>query len=552
MTPIRTLNHLLVRPEVSRNIAISEPYRNALPADELGFVLQYRARPDFSLARREVAGVLDTLDFALEPLFPRCADELAHFVVLRFPGVPTGRASDALFAIAYELRDKLDLVSCEPCIGEHIMTVPEPPEATSESAAVAGSLCWVNGPAPADKKWALENTRVMAAWHLSPDRGKGVFIAQPDTGIADHDEIETDSLRLDLAANILEGDGDPTDPLDPETASPGHGSGIASVTIGRRSGEISGAAPGAHLVPIRCVHDVRVVNPAPIARAVNHARLSGCHIISMSLGGLGSEALRKAIQRAVDANLIVVAAAGNCIGLAVYPARYSEVIAVGGTNVNDRKWRGSCAGSTVDIAAPAEMVWRAKHDVRDGSRPTIAEGQGTSYSAALVSGIAALWLNRHGRDNLIAEAKRRGMPLQELFRSAISHTARVPTGWNKGRMGAGIIDAEALLRLNPAEIPDSCEDENQPASGHADIKRLVYEATQLKPSDETFDWSRFGPEIANLALRLAHIRAQWSGTTGHGESRRIAVSGPLVRAVRLSGDPALAALTETFQSITNE
>ncbi|WP_169054149.1 S8/S53 family peptidase [Nitratireductor sp. XY-223] len=552
MMPIRTLNHLLVRPEVSRNIEIADPGRNALPADELGFVLQYAVQPDISTARRQLAAILDTLDFSLEPLFPRSADELAHFVVLRFPGIPTGRASDALFAIAYELRDKLELVSCEPCIGEHIMSVPEPPESRSDKTAVAGSLCWVNGPAPADKKWALENTRVMSAWNLSPDLGKGIFIAQPDTGIAQHDEIESDSLRLDLAADILEGGSDPTDPLDPETACPGHGSGTASVAVGRRSGEISGAAPGAHLVPIRCVHDVRVVNPAPIARAVNHARLSGCHVISMSLGGLGSEALRTAVQKAVDANLIVVAAAGNCIGLAVYPARYSAVIAVAGTNVNDRKWRGSCAGPTVDLAAPAEMVWRAKHEVRDGGRPVIAEGQGTSYSAALVSGIAALWLNRHGRDNLIAEANRRGVPLQDLFRAAACHTARVPKGWNASHMGAGIIDAEALLRLDPADIPVAAQDNGDPEGENGDVQRLVLEATRLKPSDETFDWARYGAEIANLALRLAHIRAQWSGANGQGNGRRIAVSGALRQAVRLSGDPALAALTENFQSISNE
>ena len=552
MMPIRALNHLLVRPEVSRNFTASEPSASALPADELGFVLQYAVKPDPSRARRELAAILDTLDFSLEPLFPRSADELAHFVVLRFPGIPTGRASDALFSIAYELRDKMDLVSCEPCIGEHIMTVPEPPDSKGESSAVAGRLCWVNGPAPADRKWALENTRVVSAWHLSPDLGKGIFIAQPDTGIARHDQIEADSLRLDLAADILEGGSDPTDPLDPETAGPGHGSGIASVTVGRKSGEMSGAAPGAHLVPIRCVNDVRVVNPAPIARAVNHARLSGCHIISMSLGGLGSEALHEAIRKAVEANLIIVAAAGNCIGLAVYPARYDDVIAVGGTNVNDRKWRGSCAGPTVDLAAPAEMVWRAKHDVKDGGRPVIAEGQGTSYSAALVAGIAALWLNRHGRDNLIAEAHRRNVPLQQLFRAAACHTARVPKGWNSGRMGAGIIDAEALLRLNPADIPIEQDDRRQAETDNADIRRLVFEATQLKPTDDRFDWSRYGAEIANLALRLAHVRSQWNGMTRQDDSRRIAVSGALKQAVRRSGDPALEALTESFQRLLNE
>ena len=37
----------------------------------------------------------------------------------------------------------------------------------------------------------------------------------------------------------------------------------------------------------------------------------------MSLGGLPSAALKAAIHRAVDENLIVLAAAGNCVGWVV-------------------------------------------------------------------------------------------------------------------------------------------------------------------------------------------------------------------------------------------
>lgn len=125
MSPIRTLTRLICRSETN-GVRVKDPKNSgALPADELGFVLEYRTVPDLEDARRQLAIILDTLDFVLEPLFPRSADELAHFAVLRFPGVSAGRASDALFAIAYELGEKIDLVSCEPCIGEHIMAVPE-------------------------------------------------------------------------------------------------------------------------------------------------------------------------------------------------------------------------------------------------------------------------------------------------------------------------------------------------------------------------------------------------------------------------------------------
>ncbi|MEM6460944.1 MAG: S8/S53 family peptidase [Pseudomonadota bacterium] len=550
MSPIRKLTRLICRSETSGRKTINSANCHALPADELGFVLEYPKAPDFDAARRQLAMVLDTLDFMLEPLFPLSADELSHFAVLRFPGVSAGRASDALFAIAYELGEKIDLVSCEPCIGEHIMAVPEPENADERRQGVSNSndLDAIKRELRLDKRWALANTRVFEAWRLAPDLGKDILIAQPDTGVARHHEIASNSLRLDLAADIIGGVDDPTDPLDPDTAAPGHGSGTASVVVGRRTGEISGAAPGAKLVPIRCIEDVTVVNPTPVARAVNHARMSGCHIVSMSLGGLGSVALHNAVKKAVDADLIVIAAAGNCIGLTVYPARYPEVIAVAGTDINDGGWQGTSVGRAVDVSAPAEMVWRAKHDMSTGGRPIVAEGEGTSYSAALTAGIAALWLSRHGRDNLIAEARARNTSLQELFRAAVRHTARVPVGWNSSRLGSGIIDAEALLRLNPADIPLTTEVAHRSRSSLSEVQRLVFETTRKKPESVNFDWPRYQAEIANLALRLAHIRARGHVQIARGPRRRFAVSECLRKAVDASGDAALRDLTANFEA----
>ncbi len=546
MSHIRKLTRLICRSQSGKNCATDGSRRGALPADELGFVFEYNRAPDFEVERRQLAMILDTLDFELEPLFPRSADDLANFAVLRFPGVSAGRASDALFAIAYELCETFDLASCEPCIGEHIMAVPEHEMADRRATVLSPELTAVNDAKHVDKRWALANTRVFGAWQLAPDRGKGVLIAQPDTGVAKHHGIESENLRLDLAADIIDGGSDPTDPLDPHTAVPGHGSSTASVVVGRRTGEISGAAPGAQLVPIRCVQDVTAINPTPVAKAVDHARLSGCHIVSLSLGGLGSVALHNAVKKAVSANLIVIAAAGNGIGLTVYPARYPEVIAVAGTNIDDGRWLGSSGGRAVDVAAPAEMVWRDKHDITSG-QPVVAEGEGTSYSAALTAGIAALWLDRHGRENLIAEAQSRETSLQELFRSAIRHTARVPAHWNSGRLGSGIIDAEALLRLKPQDIPRSAG-ASHALPGMTEVQRLVFETTHKKPDGRDFDWPRFEAEIANLALRLAHVRARGAAQYTGSRHRRFAVSECLRKAVEASGDAALRDLTASFEA----
>jgi serine protease len=51
-----------------------------------------------------------------------------------------------------------------------------------------------------------------------------------------------------------------------------------------------GVAPRADLVPIRAVESVVQFFDSDVARAVEHARLVNCHVVSMSLGGTGFRA----------------------------------------------------------------------------------------------------------------------------------------------------------------------------------------------------------------------------------------------------------------------
>ena len=186
---------------------------------------------------------------------------------------------------------------------------------------------------------------------------------------------------------------------------------------------------------------------------MDHSVKVGAHVITMSLGGIWSRSLRKAIKRAVAHDIIVVAAAGNCVGLVVWPAALDDVIAIGGTNAADLIWKGSSIGPKVEFSAPAEFVWRA--DRKEASDPPdkVSGGQGTSFATALVAGVAALWLAKFGRPAVVAEARKRSTNVQELFRSAARQTARKPAGWDSFSLGAGIIDAEALLQLPLDQIP---------------------------------------------------------------------------------------------------
>jgi hypothetical protein len=304
--------------------------------------------------------------------------------------------------------------------------------------------------------WPLENLHVPAAWARSPQRGAGVVIAQPDTGITAHPEL-AGGIDTALQRDFLDNDNDPTDPLSKRwwwMDNPSHGTATASVVMSRDPEVIVGSAPESMLVPLRTNRSVVLVFDGDVARAVEYARQAGCEVITMSLGGVGfSPALRAAIDAAIHDGLLVLAAAGNEVGFVVAPANYPEVIGVAATNIQDSPWSGSSHGPAVDVSAPGESV----HAARTKREPSgviyyTSRGSGTSYAVALTAGVAALWLAYHGRDELIAKY---GKPnLQAVFTDLLSRTARRPAGWNAAQYGAGIVDAEALLAAPlPATAP---------------------------------------------------------------------------------------------------
>ena len=520
-----------------------------MPPGELRFVLEYPDVPDVGTEIEALETILgETKDFVLRPLFRSQDGALGRFLVLRFPGIGRVFGRDAMFDFAHQLRRERNLVSAEPDLDADLYVDPEPPGLGHvESADFPGSFCWVNKAPPPDHRWALTSTRILDAW-ASSNKGAGIVLGQPDTGVATHAELELGSLLLDRAWDVLDNDADPTDPLDPDTANPGHGTATASVAVSRENGAIAGAAPAAQLVPIRCIQDVKVWNAAPVAAAVDHAVRVGCHVVTMSLGGLPSRALEAAIERAIAQDVIVMAAAGNCVRLVVYPARYPAVVAVAGTNMDDEPWRGSSRGSAVDISAPAELVWRAERTSPTSPVDGVGGGQGTSYAVALVAGAAALWLSRHGREAVIAEARSRGVKVQTLFRSALQASARVPANWDSDEMGPGILDAAALNDLALTAIPNTrIEAAAVDSDGLDDLVSDV--SGQTRPLG-AIDRRAYGLEIAALAFDQSRRSRLHVGPGQERSTVPAPASAALYEAIRVSQDERLIMLAERIPPVS--
>ena len=77
------------------------------------------------------------------------------------------------------------------------------------------------------------------AWKLAPEpggkaKGEGILVFQPDTGVADHVELEAGMIGTNLAYDFIENKKGAVDPMN-YSGNPGHGTGTASVVASRAS-----------------------------------------------------------------------------------------------------------------------------------------------------------------------------------------------------------------------------------------------------------------------------------------------------------------------------
>jgi serine protease len=269
-----------------------------------------------------------------------------------------------------------------------------------------------------------------------------------------------------------------------------------------------------------------------LASALAYAADQGYHVVSISLGGVwSSDSLLRALRYATERGVITTAAAGNSPAPAVvYPAKYEETVAVCATDCRDRIWDKACEGDDVDVSAPGESIWRAVTGLADAY--DVRRSNGTSYSAAIVAGAAALWLAFHGRDWLIGRYGAAQLPA--VFKEVLM-TAGVdrPANWDRTRHGAGILNAEKLLQ---AELPD--------VPRGAGLRGLRA-APGPRRKDGTGELARFVPGIGPIELRRSLVRLLH---TTERELGTVLAEHADELAFQLAIDPALRARLESRRS----
>lgn len=204
---------------------------------------------------------------------------------------------------------------------------------------------------------------------------------------------------------------------------PGHGTHCAGNVAARGDNGIgiAGVAPNVKIMSLRFIGQKGGGTTADAIKAIRYAVDNGAKVLSNSWGsegedpedGTSNQALRDAIQYAMDKGTLFIAAAGNGhqgVGYSndadpkpAYPATYTHdnIISVAAIDVNDNFGSFSNWGATsVDIAAPGVKVYSTTvgseySDVVINKFGFYATWDGTSMATPHVAGAAALYWSAH-------------------------------------------------------------------------------------------------------------------------------------------------------------
>jgi thermitase len=257
------------------------------------------------------------------------------------------------------------------------------------------------------------DVNALGAWEITKG-SKEVTIAVIDTGVDyNHPDLKNQMWINEAEANGTEGvdddgngyvddihgydfannDGDPVD---------GHSHGThCAGTIGAEHNNIgvAGVMAKVKIVGVKFLTDSGSGSTSNAIKSIDYATKLNVDLMSNSWGGGGfSEALKESIERAKDAGILFVAAAGNSAtdndSKPHYPSNYNvdNVISVAAHNAQDNLASFSCFGKrTVHVAAPGRNIMST---VKSGG---YAVYSGTSMATPHVAGVLGLLLANEGR-----------------------------------------------------------------------------------------------------------------------------------------------------------
>jgi hypothetical protein len=301
-----------------------------------------------------------------------------------------------------------------------------------------------------------------------------VRIAHFDTGYdADHETKPLFLLTKDptnLQRNFVEADrpNDATDHTSGTLTNLGHGTGTLGILAGAMvDGAELGGAPFLDVIPIRVANSVVLFSNSAIAKALDYVhslfsdQAKRAHVITMSMGGLASQAWADAVNALYELGVFMVTAAGNNFGNLpthniVYPARFKRVVAACGVMADGRPYAdlplnimaGNYGPPSKMETALAAFTPNAPWARLGCSQIVDHNGSGTSAATPQIAAAAALWIQENKAK---WEQYPEGWMRVEAVRKALFDAARLDRSELRERLGRGVIQAAAALAQTPAD-----------------------------------------------------------------------------------------------------
>jgi hypothetical protein len=320
--------------------------------------------------------------------------------------------------------------------------------------------------------WHLDKSGLRAAAAAVQFTEPRTRIAHIDTGYyAEHVTVPK-HVKHELERSFVDGDKNPSSAVSPGNHpllldNHDHGTGTLSILAGGSVpafNQVMGAAPDAEVLPIRVADSVVLLRTSALARGLIYATQNGCDVVTLSMGGLPTDAWADAVDKAYDAGVCICAAAGNHTGklppnVMVYPARYPRVIAVCGVMANDKPYIGlqgvleGCFGPDsvmkAAVAAYTPNIPWARFGCKDIVR---LNGEGTSSATPQVAAAVALWFEKNKK------VLPRNYQRVEAVRKALFDTA---SNLDPAHFGRGIMQANKALGIAPVlGLPQSARSTN--------------------------------------------------------------------------------------------
>ncbi|WP_103532958.1 type VII secretion-associated serine protease mycosin [Streptomyces sp. SM11] len=288
------------------------------------------------------------------------------------------------------------------------------------------------------RPWSLQRVLLDELWQDT--KGKGVRVAVIDTGVDNANPQLKPAVDTSAGRNLLKGG-----KADGTGDAIGHGTKVAGIIAARpaKGTGFVGLAPEATIIPIRQNDEKNSGKDTTMATAIDHAIAEKADVINISQDTTKplapDSALGRAVARAIEADIVVVASAGND-GLDgkqknTYPAAFDGVLAVASSDRNNERAAFSQAGEFVGVAAPGVDIVSTVPGFGQCS------DNGTSFSAPYVAGVAALLVAKYPSwepAEIIARIE------QTAERSITGHDPFV--GW-------GVVDPVRALAGEKDDIP---------------------------------------------------------------------------------------------------